>query len=273
MKITSIFLPAIAVLLLSACDKTNPAPVAPPATITCKPITESTNLNATPVTYIYSYNTDGTLAGISYPPLKMVVGYSSTSVTKPASVRPGLTDSSNTYYNANIYTGLPAEASQWITLDGITQADYWNYKFSYDAKSRLVQVIESTPHVNGDWEYKLTIVYNDQDNVTSLKYESITGPNTVTVISATGYDDKPSPYSAIKNWHLFMHAAWNNYDPGPLFEALSKNNPLGYNGDVNVTRTMTYIYNDKGFPTKRINTNKNSTATYSFDETYTYECK
>jgi len=276
-KFIRLFTQLLVAVLLTGCSKNNTTLV--PAAGKCKPLTEFSNFNASNVTYTYTYNADGTLAHISYPPVSMAVGYASTSITQPASVRTGLTDSLNTYYNANIFTGLPTEASQWITMDGITQSDYWNYKFSYDTKSRLIQVIESTPHVATDWEYKLSIFYNDQDNVTSLKYESITGPNTATMISATGYDDKPGPYSAIKNWQLFTHAAWNNYDPAPLFEALSKNNPLGYNitGDgVNastMSRTMAYTYNENGFPIKRTNTNTNNAGTYSFDEVYTYQCE
>ncbi len=69
-----------------------------------------------------------------------------------------------------------------------------------------------------------------------------------------------------------MHAGWDNYDPEPLFTALSKNNPLGYTLPDGFKREMTYIYNDKGFPAKRMNTNINSSGTYSFEETYDYEC-
>ncbi|MEO6356489.1 MAG: hypothetical protein ABIU77_19305 [Ferruginibacter sp.] len=276
MKIILFCLTVLSALFFCACGK--PAPAAtPPGTASCLPLTESTNFNAAYTTYTYSYNADGTLANISYPPVNLAIGYSSTSITQPATVRAGLTDSLNTYYNANIFTGLPTTASQWITMDGITQSDYWNYTFAYDGKSRLVQVMETTPHIATDWEYKLTIFYNEKDNVTSLKYESITGPNASTVITATGYDDKPSPYSGIKNWQLYMHAGWNNYDPGPIFEALSKNNLLGFNnsGDPDRIRTITYTYNDNGFPLTRTNTNKKLSdgSTYSYTETYTYQCK
>ena len=266
------------IVVFTSCKKDSSS-TATPTTAKCKPLTESSNSNAVNVTYTYSYNTDGTLANISYAPVNMAVGYAGTSVTRPASVATGLTDSLNTSYNANIFTGLPTEATQSLTLDGITQVDYWEYHFSYDTKSRLVQVIETTPHITGDAEYKLTIVYNDQDNVSQLKYESYTGPVYTVVISSTGYDDKPNPYSGIKNWQLFMHAAWNNSDPAPILEALSKNNPLGFNitGDgVNastISRTMEYTYNENGFPTKRTNTNTNISGSFSFDDIYSYQCE
>lgn len=257
---------------LAGCKKSSTS--IPVNTAKCKPLTKFTNFNATNSTYTYSYSADGNLASLLSSPSTTAIGSSSTSITRPASVRVGLTDSLNTYYDANIFTSLPTVARQSITLDGITQVDHWLFKFSYDAKSRLVEVIENTPHVTGDDEYMLTISYNDQDNVTSLKYESFTGPRTATVISATGYDDKPGPYSSIKNWPLFMFTPWNNSDPGPLFEALSKNNPLGYSyPSIGFTRTMAYTYNENGFPLKRVNTNTNNSGSYSYDEIYTYQCK
>ena len=259
------------IFIFSACTKSSTSP-STPATGKCKPLTESSNLSGNNVTYTYTYNADGTLANIKYPPYNMVVTYNATSLTYPAR-NAALTDSSNTGYTGNIYTGSPTTATLFLTIDGITIRNYMIYTFSYDSKGRLIKVIETTPNIANDDEYQLTVTYNDQDNVTQLKYENYTGTAYVANINATGYDDKPSPYSGIKNWPFLMHAGWSNYDPAPLFEALSKNNPLGYNGDVSVTRTMEYTYNDNGFPIKRVNTNKNSSGTYSFDETYTYQCK
>ena len=263
---------------MSSCNKESNATTIP-ATAKCKPITESSFYNARNVTYTYSYNTDGTLANISYPPSNMAVNYAATSLTNPANYTPGLTDSLNTGYNANIYTGLPTKATQFLTLDGITYRNSMIFNFSYDSKNRLVQVVEFTPNNATDYEYQVTIAYNDNDNVTALKYETIVGTYSLKTINATGYDDKPNPYAAIKNWQLFMHAAWNNYDPAPILVALSKNNPLGFNitGDgVNastISRTMAYTYNENGFPIKRVNTNTNNSGSYSFDEIYTYQCE
>lgn len=262
----------LCIFIFSACDKSSTSP-STPATAKCKPLTESSNFNGGNITYTYTYNTDGTPANIKYPPYNMVIGYSGTSITHPASVRAGFTDSTNTGYTGNIYTGSATTATQSITLDGITYKNYKVFNFSYDLKNRLAKVIETTPNVANDVEYQLTIIYNDQDNVSQLKYESYNGPAFLTVINATGYDDNPSPYTGIKNWHLFMHAAWNNYDPAPIFAALSKNNPLGFNGDISPARTMAYTYNDKGYPAKRVNTNTNSSGTYTFEEIYTYQCE
>lgn len=270
-KIFSLSMLAVCIVAFISCKKENNSTT--PTTAKCKPLTESSNLVGNNVSYTYSYNTDGTLANISYPPYNMAVGYNATSLTYPATYTPGLTDSSNTGYTGNIYTGSPTKATVFLTINGVTIRNYMIYTFSYDSKGRLIKVIETTPNIANDDEYQLTVTYNDQDNVTQLKYENYTGTAYVANINATGYDDKPSPYSGIKNWPFLMHAGWSNYDPAPLFEALSKNNPLGYSGDVTVTRTMEYTYNDNGFPIKRVNTNKNSSGTYSFDETYTYQCE
>lgn len=261
----------LCICIFSACDKSSTSP-STPATAKCKPLIESSNFNGGNVTYTYTYNTDGTIANIKYPPYNMVIKYTGTSLTYPARTT-GFTDSSNTGYTGNIYTGSPTTATQFVTIDGITIRNYMIFNFSYDSKNRLTKVIQTTPNVANDAEYQLTIIYNDQDNVSQLKYESYNGPAFLVAINATGYDDKPSPYTGIKNWHLFMHAGWNNYDPAPIFEALSKNNPLGFNGDVSVTRAMAYTYNDNGYPIKRVNTNTNSSGTSTFEEIYTYQCE
>ena len=266
------------ILACSSCTKDSTSNTTP-STAKCKPLTESSNFNSTSVTYTYSYNTDGTLAKISYPPYNMAVGYNATSLTYPATHTPGLFDSTNISYTGDIYTGSPGTGVEFLTIDGITIRYYHVYTFSYDSKNRLTKVITTTPNVANDAESQLTIIYNDQDNVTQLKYEAYNGAALVLNINATGYDDKPSPYSEIKNWRFFMHVGWSNYDPAPILEALSKNNPLGFNitgygvNASTISRTMAYTYNENGFPLIRTNTNKNSSGTYSFDETYTYECK
>jgi len=274
MKITPLSVLVFAGLLFCACKK-NSSSSPTPVTAKCKPLTESSNLAGNNATYTYSYNTDGTLANISYPPYALAVVYNATSLTYPAT-NVNQTNSEATAYNANIYTGLlPTEGRLSITLDGITQVDYMVYNFSYDAKSRLIEVIETTPHNANDYEYKLIISYTDNDNVSQLKYETTTGPAGVQTIIATGYDDKPSPYTGIKNWHLFMHGGWSNYDPALIFAALSKNNPLGNDGGLDSRkRSCVYTYNENGYPITRVNTNtsKINGSTYTFEENYTYQC-
>lgn len=265
--------------IYAGCKKTSTPPLPPSNQATCKLLSESTTLLGNNAGFEYAYNTDGTILSIkkygANPRIlqsTMSVSNNATQSTSPASVRVGLIDSFNVYYDASLFNHSPQTARVWVTLDGITQVDYKLYSFVYDNKDRLVKVKESTPHIVGDFEYNLSVIYNDQDNVTALKYENSTGPVSVTVIQASGYDDKPNPYTGIKNWRFMMHADWTNYDSEPIFTALSKNNPLGYTYG-GFTRTMVYAYNDKGFPIRRTNTNTNASSSASFVESFDYKCE
>jgi hypothetical protein len=264
--------------LISACKKKTSAPVTGPNASNCKPITESTQLSGNAAVYQYTYSTDGNLSSIvkrTPAPASVLldsfaVFYEHTVHYAPGRIA-GTFNMRSTAYNANIFTGLPTQADVSITLDGIEQHNYYTYLFSYDAKSRLNKVSEHTINVPNDYEYDLNIIYNDSDNVTLLSYQYTTGPNVITNIPASGYDTKKNPYSAIKNWPLFMHADWANYDPEPVFDALSKNNLTGYVGG-GITRTITYQYNTKGFPVARANTNTNISGSASFNELYDFLC-
>ena len=132
----------LCICIFSACDKSSTSP-STPATAKCKPLTESSNFNGGSVTYTYTYNTDGTIANIKYPPYNMVIKYNGTSLTYPARTS-GFTDSSNTDYTGNIYTGSPTTATLFLTTDGITIRNYMIFNFSYDSKGRLAKVIQTT---------------------------------------------------------------------------------------------------------------------------------
>jgi hypothetical protein len=277
-KINQLLVVVTSVLLFSSCKKTTTS-VSPPGTAACKPTTESTTLSGNNATYEYTYGANGKVSlikkfiGGGYHVLadSIVVG-DYTIVEYYNSNYSGYPMIQTTVYKGSL-DGMPTEAQVSLQEGAVTQTDVWHYFFFYDNKNRLNKVGEQTDHVVGDWEYDLDILYNDQDNVVGLKYSNTTGSNTTTTIPATGYDDKPNPFAGIKNWYFLMHAAWNNYDPEPLFTALSKNNPLGYTMPDGFKRTMTYNYNDKGFPMKRMNTNTNTSGSYSFEETYDYQCK
>ena len=175
-------------------------------------------------------------------------------------------------------SGSPTKAFLSITLDGITRVNYKTFFFFYDSKGRLYLVGEQTDNIIGDLEWDLHIFYNDQDNVTGLSYEITTGPTGGSVINVEAYDDKPTPYAGIKSWRFLLnHWAWDNYDPEPILTALSKNNPLDYALNKGTPgqylRTMTYEYNENGFPLRRINTNKNASGEYTFEQTFAYECR
>jgi YD repeat-containing protein len=267
----------ISVLILNSCKKTT-TPMAPPGTTACKPTTESTTLSGNDATYEYTYGTNGKISlikkfiGGGYHVLSDSIVVGDYTIVAYNTSNSGFPMIQTIVYNGSL-DGMPTEANVALQEGAITHTNVWHYFFFYDNKNRLNKVGEQTDNVIGDWEYDLDILYNDQDNVVALKYTNTTGPNTIITIPAAGYDDKPNPYTGIKNWYFLMHAAWNNYDPEPLFTARSKNNPLGYTTPDGFNRAMTYTYNDKGFPIKRMNTNTNTSGTYSFEETYGYQCQ
>jgi hypothetical protein len=266
----------LVLLAVAGCGKDKPpAPITSNAA--CQPVGFSSTEGGNFTSAAFSYGADGNIATIKYSLQNVLqnteqVVYNATSTTQPASVRAGLTDSFNVYYDADIFNHLPGSARVWITLDGITQVDYKLYAYVYDTKNRLIKVKESTPHITTDYEYDLLITYNDLDNVTALNFVTTTGPAGTTTVLATGYDDKPTPYAGIKNWPFIMRKDWTNYDPGPILTALSKNNPTGYtfNG---YTRSSVFTYSDKGFPVRIVHTNSTASASASFTENYTYQCK
>jgi hypothetical protein len=170
------------------------------------------------------------------------------------------------YQNSN----LPYKAERYLN-DG-SHFYLGGYDFHYDGKNRLSKVVQGTEQAN-DLEYTLHIHYNDQDNVSSLEYEITTGPREPNVIiSASGYDDKPNPYVAEPNWKFIMDALWDNYDPEPIFTALSKNNLLGYT-TKDFTCKMVYTYNDNGFPVSRTITNTNATGQSTYNQRFGYSCQ
>jgi len=69
----------------------------------------------------------------------------------------------------------------------------------------MVEVIQHTPNTSADYEYMLTVSYDDNDNVTRLRYELITGPrDEITIIDVTGYDNHPTPYAGVTGWKFLM---------------------------------------------------------------------
>ncbi len=278
MKPTFLFAALLLCLLfLFSCKKSGTSPSPPTGQATCKLVRESTTLSGNHATYDYTYDANGNVImmkkfiGDSYHVLQDSSVVSDISIAR-YNVYDWPYASTLMQYDLS-FDLLPNKSIMAITENGITRVNQFTYFFFYDSKNRLYKVGEQTDYVTGDYEYDLTIHYNDQDNVTSLSYEFTTGPRTVTTIAAIGYDDKPTPFAAIKNWPYIMHAAWNNYDPEPLFTALSKNNPLGYTLPDGFKREMTYTYNSNGFPLVRTNTNISSTGTSTFDETFEYDCE
>jgi YD repeat-containing protein len=285
MKIPQFYVLLFALLALFsvACkDDKDTAPT--PAGAVCTLTGEATTLSGNEKSWTYEYNDQGQITRINrfnvYGTLNLV-GDISGNIVKYASVPLPSTHEVTQVYEyvgGELIDAKPTTASVSMTIDDEVNPDYMTFFFFYDAKGRLELVGEQTDNVNGDLEWDLHIYYNDQDNVTGLYYEIKTSPASAgSTVSVKAYDNKPTPYAGIINWKFLMsNFAWDNYDPEPILTALSKNNPLDYvlneGNPAQYARTMTYEYNDDGYPTRRTNTNKNALGEYTFMQTFTYDC-
>jgi len=268
MKLISFTL--LIMIIIASCDKKNNNTTTPIGQVQCqlKMISNANGLS----TNTYEYSTDGKLISIT--------NYSGNSINVSSTLSETSMVSNYTssagfpmvqtivFEGGGLFNGyLPAKASMAQQEGTITHTQVRNFLFYYDSKDRIGRVSEETPNVKGDWEWDLSISYDDHDNVTSLKYEWNTGPT----IPATGYDDKPSPYSGLRTWKYL--ADWD-YDVLSIFAQLSKNNPLGFiQGDW--TRKITYGYNENGYPISRISKQfiKGKVDTARWVENFNYVCK
>ncbi len=181
-----------------------------------------------------------------------------------------------TDYDSDYMNGSPVHGRTSFTFDGVTKTDHFIHYFTYDTQGRLITVEYVTPHVLNDNESKLTIQYAN-DNVSRLRYELTTGArDEIVVIDVEGYDDKATPYNAIKGWKYIKNlSAWQG---SPEFiTSLSKNNPLKikfYNkGTLTSEITHTYLYNDKGYPIQCNTVNKIGNNEGAWVTTYEYVCQ
>lgn len=153
----------------------------------------------------------------------------------------------------------------------------FNYTFIYD-DNHLTYIKEEIHDV------KMDIYYNNENNVSRMVIEPLTGPRGTTTITVSAYDNKHNPYSNIPYWKLIRPDNWiQANDEESLLTALSQNNPMDFTlvtTSVNAptytfSRVMTYTYNDKGLPITRNNvqtqTGQAGSSTYS--ETFEYNCK
>jgi YD repeat-containing protein len=168
--------------------------------------------------------------------------------------------------------GFPTRSEIAVTEGAITRTNTDSYYYFYDGQDRLEIVGRQSDHIVGDYEYDLEITYDDRSNAAALSYVFTTGPRQRLTIAASGYDDKPNPFVGIPFWYRVMHAAWDNYDPDPVFTALSKNNLLGFTLTDGTRRETAYTYDANGYPTSRRHTNTNASGSVTFDETFEYVC-
>ncbi len=278
---------AASTLILYSCKKNggNSGGSNPPPNDTAKCVLtgETTTLLGNEASWTYEYNDKGIPVKITkrnrYDQIESTTDISSSGTTI-------LRDQNKigTSYNYNnaqgdIFAGYPTSSDVSITIGTLEQRNYYHYTFGYDAKHRLTGVSEHTNTVTNDNEWDLTVSYDDHDNVTGLRYEWSTGPrNEITIIKATAYDDKPTPYAGVKGWKFLSSFAWDNYDPEPILTALSAHNPveftMGTTDHPNQEhRTITYTYNEKGFPLERANKHNNRGTESNWKQTFTYNCK
>lgn len=268
-KIIPLFLLLPSFLLPASCTKkTTPTP--PSVQAICKPETESTTLLGNNATYQYSYSADGNISSIKKFLEPYHILQDSVVVFDYGRIAYASGSNDTVLYNANLFFEARLLPTQYDESFGGLH-NYYTYKFSYDNKNRLVS--------EGLEQYGLqgaltTITYNDQDNATSLSYEIRTGPRIITTTVASGYDDHPNPYAGIKNWRFLLHGrSLVATETADLFIGLSKNNLLGCSFPDGSKEDMTYTYNDKGFPAKRMITLTTPGGSKSFwEETFTYRC-
>jgi YD repeat-containing protein len=274
-----LFLPALYLLVSISCSKDDEEDDAKAGEAACRIDSETTSLIGNEATWQYEYDEAGNPTKITeynrYGGVALVVDIFYDGMRKAA---PNSNVSVATVYDGNIFTSKPTKANVSITEGAIEQRNFYTFFFFYDAKGRLETVGEQTDYVSGDFEWDLHITYDDNDNVTQLQYEFTTGPrDPIPPVVASGYDKNPTPYSGVNGWKFLLNnSSWNNYDPAPILVALSQNNPLGYTtgeGANKWTRTMSYTYNEQGFPVECVNTNVSAQGETGFRQTFAYTCK
>jgi hypothetical protein len=272
----------VALSFITGCDKGTSAPPNPATSAKCTIKSEYTGLSGNERSFIYDYDANGNPSKVNvlYPNGSTAYTYEigSNSIVIKGSYLGKPTRNITRYNVSDITLELPSRADVSVDDGDTLRVNYYSYFFFYNSKKQLIKVGEQTNYVIGDNEYDLNIFYNAQGNVTALQYEWTTGPNQVIPpVTVNAYDDKPTPYSALKAMpFLLINYSWNNYDPEPILTALSKNNPLDYSLGTGVNlwkREMVYQYNPDGFPTVRKNTNKNVNGEYTFLQTFSYNCK
>lgn len=290
-------------LLLSNCQKkdTGPKPIPPVDSTKVQamyPATQTKSNGGVAYTYKYEYDKGNNL--VKYSRTDNVVTYNISSsqvdihVNEYASSNQALIHTSTTsfVYNlaglpdspVNIYTTAPTQVT-WTYFDkdepnGPVKSrpgDLWQFLNNQDGLP-----VNAITADGGGFRYDYT--YNDKGNLAYAGFVRLSGIRVGEMyerISFTSFDDKHSPFSAIK-------AYWEaSYPQGATWEyalAYCKNNPkqilteiydVTKNGFVKYQQDdLTYVYNDKGYPMQiTINTTYfNATSTH-YTTTYNYTYK
>ena len=187
----------------------------------------------------------------------------------------------------NLYDGVP---ERMVRLNPPLEPDTL-LGFEYDDRKRLSVVTYYHRLLTYDitvtysrqlYSTELRLTYDNNDNVVTLEQTLIYREGVYVVnkpsdsyfvfpqseyskINVT-YDSNPSPYSAVLKYWKFVQGDWGyaiNSNWQAIISSLSKNNPLTISFEmmqgnpVEITNTITYQYNEHGFPV----------------EGYTYTCQ
>lgn len=270
-----LFVSLLSLSLFTSCTKDDTSNI-PPVTMFCKLIKEKSTLLNNQASYEYTYGEDGKLTVIKkYSGDKTLVLLETTTIddNKTAVYSKSKTGEESTLTNVfqgDIINGRPTGTLVYLNKTGVDPSQ-WETVFDYDSKNRIIKINihMANPYPGTD----VFITYDDNDNVTMLKYVIEEDENKVVQVThTTSYDNKLNPFSAIKNWYFIKHALWIHSDPEPLLTALSKNNVLGYSYFDGMKGSIIYTYNEHGFPITRSHTNTKGSKSDTWTETYEYEC-
>ncbi len=186
--------------------------------------------------------------------------------------------------SVSLYDGQPSELDiVFASKDrfyGITNSTpEAPYFFEYGANGLLVKSI-----TNGGDGLNVNQSYDDKGNLKEIDYVRVNGVragNFFSKLTVTGYDDKFSPFIAVKGWKW---ASWPQGYAWQYATAFCNNNPtqitvVDWDDDSNSFKPysvddFTYTYNDDGFPTTIVDNTTYTTATtthYTRTFNYTYK--
>lgn len=290
--------------LLGNCQKkdTNLKPLPPVDSAVLnnmRPVTQSLN-NGGP-TYVYNYEYDKNNNLFKYARTDGVVDYMigtnqvDINVSEYASADHKLTHLSTTSF---IYTLVGTNSNTSVNFFNTPPTQV---KYTYFDKDVLSGVTKSRPGGLIQFEngkgglpvkmisadgggYNYNYTYDNKENLISAEFVRLSGPRVGEVyerISFTSFDDKPSPFSAVKGY-------WEaSYPQGYTWEyalAFCKNNPTQiiteiFDTDKNAfvkyqEDDLTYVYNDKGYPAQiSISTTYYTAIVTHYLTIYTYKYK